>query len=74
MITGSIQNQQFEHTVRNEGLRKAAKSPEPPPLSNDETSMIKKNFTPGKTHKLYDVQGDVHKTNVELGQNIDTRV
>jgi hypothetical protein len=36
--------------------------------------MIKKNFTPGKTHKLYDVQGDVHKTNVELGQNIDTRV
>lgn len=74
MITGSIHNQQFEQIVRNDGLRKAAKSPEPPPLTNDETSMINKKFTSVKPNKMYNVQGNIQQTNAKLGMNVDTRV
>lgn len=75
MITGSIQNQQYEQIIRNNGLRKAAKAPEPPPLTNDETSMIKKKFTPVKPGKIYNVQGNVNQQSVSsLGRHIDTKV
>lgn len=75
MITGSIQNQQYQQIVRNNGLRKAAKAPEPPPLTNDETSMIKKKFTSVKPGKIYNVQGNIHQQPVSaLGRHIDTKI
>lgn len=75
MITGSIQHQQYEQIVRNNGLRKAAKAPEPPPLTNDESSMIKKKFTSGKPSKIYNVNGNIHQQSVStLGRHIDTKI
>lgn len=75
MITNSIHHQQHEQIVRNNGLRKAAKSPEPPPLTKDETSMIKKEFRSMKPVKMYTDQGKIHQhTGSGLGTNVDTKI
>ncbi|MEX2601692.1 MAG: hypothetical protein WD355_08595 [Balneolaceae bacterium] len=70
----SIQHQQFDRLVQNNTLRKAAAPPEPPKLTDDESSMIQKKFTNPKPLNLYNVQGDVREQDFPSGMKVDTRV
>lgn len=60
--------------VRNGALRKAAGSPQPPQLTDDEVSLIRKKFAPGKPVTSYTRQGNIQQQEIGTGRNIDTRV
>lgn len=70
----SIQQQQFDRLVQNNTLRKASTAPEPPKLTEDESSMIQKKFTNQKPMNLYNVQGDVREQDFPSGMKVDTRI
>jgi len=55
-------------------LRSAARSPEPPALTEDESTLIREKFTPTKGLKLYNGQGTTQESSFERGMNIDTRI
>jgi len=75
MITNSIIHQQPSLNIQSSGLRKPGAAAEPPKLSVEESSMIKKNFTDSTPVKLYDVKGSVSEHNFgDRGMNIDTRI
>lgn len=71
----SVYLQQSEKIVQNSALRKAAASPAPPTLSDDESNMIQKKFSAVKPLNNYTNHGDVEKSSFfSRGTNIDTRV
>ncbi len=75
MNIGSISTQQFDYSVKNSGLRKAAGSPSPPNLSSDERSMIKHEFPKAKPITQYTMQGKIKECSWHArGTNIDRRV
>jgi hypothetical protein len=71
----SVYLQQSEKIVQNSALRKAAASPAPPKLSDDESNMIQKKFSDVKPLENYTNQGGVEKSSFySRGLNIDTRI
>ena len=73
-IIPSIHFQQSERVTQNSALREAAGKPNPPKLSDDESSLIQKKFAPAKPMKTYTMQGAVSRQEFGCGRNIDTRV
>ena len=75
MITNPIIHQQQSLNIQTNGLRNNAAPADPPKLSVEESSMIKKNFTASTPVKLYDVKGGVSEHSFgDRGMNVDTRV
>ena len=75
MITNSIIHQQQSFNIQTSGLRKPGAAAEPPKLSAEESSMIKKNFASSAPVKLYDVKGGVSEHNFgDRGMNVDTKI
>lgn len=75
MIVDSIHHQQTEKITRNSALRKAASSPSPPNLSQDETAMIQKKFASSKPISSYTMQGEMEKSSFfDRGNYIDRRI
>jgi hypothetical protein len=71
----SIYLQQAEKVVQNSALRKAAASPVPPKLSDEESAMINKKFTTSKLMENYTNQGKIQKNSfLDRGLNIDKRI
>ena len=71
----SVYLQQSEKVVQNSALRKAAASPAPPTLSNDESDMIQKKFSSVKPIENYTNHGEVEKSSFfARGHNVDRRV
>lgn len=71
----SVYLQQSEKIVQNSALRKAAASPAPPQLSDDESAMIQKKFSEVKPLENYTNQGGVQKSSFYArGLNIDRRI
>jgi len=71
----SIYLQQAEKIVQNSALRKAASSPAPPKLSDDESAMINKKFAASKPIENYTNQGKIEKSSFySRGMNIDKRI
>jgi len=75
MITNSIIHQQQSLNTQTNGIRRNAAAAEPPKLSVEESSMIKKNFASSTPVKLYDIKGGVSEQSFgDRGMNIDTRI
>lgn len=71
----SVYLQQSEKIAQNSALRKAAASPAPPKLSDDESDMIKKKFSQMKPLENYTNNGGVEKSSFfARGLNIDRKV
>lgn len=75
MSIESIYLQQTEKLIQSTALRKAATSPAPPKLSEDESAMISKKFTASKPLENYTSQGKIQRDDFfGRGLNIDKRI
>jgi hypothetical protein len=75
MIIDSIHHQQIERMTQSSALRKAASGGSLPLLSEDEVSMIHREFASPSPSSQYNPAGDVeHEMWPVAGCNLDRRV
>lgn len=70
----SIIHQQSQRVAQNSALRKAAAAPQPPSLTNDESTLIQQKFSMSKTMRSYSMDGRVNEHQMIRGSQFDTRV
>lgn len=75
MNINTLQAQQLTDLSRTSSLRQAAETVAPPKLSDDEVSMISKEFPAAKTMTWYSNNGSKHEEQMAArGSRIDIKV
>ena len=70
----SVIHQQTQRVAQNSALRKAAAAPQPPTLTDDESTLIQQKFSASKMMRSYSMDGRVNEHQITRGSHFDARV